>query len=186
MQYLADGPTSTTILEMWREGLEDADYLALLREQLDRVKAATKGKDTSKELRRLIARAQHYGSVPDSVTRGKFAEARIYQTYRPLWDVLGHKECRRIEAALVVKSSADSMAHQLSAHGPLWYCGTAGGYRGLSGDHVIVITGIRDTVACINDPWPVGQGWQGEYGFDNLRRNLPQVAFAPLLAYGSA
>ena len=111
MQYLADGPTSTTILEMWREGLEDADYLALLREQLDRVKAATKGKDTSKELRRLIARAEYYGSVPDSVTRGKFAEARIYQTYRPLWDVLGHKECRRIEAALVVKSSTDSMAH---------------------------------------------------------------------------
>jgi hypothetical protein len=82
--------------------------------------------------------------------------------------------------------SADSMAHLLSAHGPLWYCGTAGGYRGLSGDHVIVITGIRDTVACINDPWPVNTGWQGEYGFDNLRRNLPQVAFAPLLAYGSA
>ena len=80
--------------------------------------------------------------------------------------------------------SAASLAHLLTAHGPLWYCGAAQGYRGLSGDHVLVIAGIDNDVLNLNDPWEPNVGWQGQYGVANFLRNLPQVASTPLLAYG--
>ena len=111
MHYLPDGPASTTILEMWREGLEDVDYLDLLGQERARVRVLVEGKEIPKQVKKLLNQAEYYGTVPDSITQGKMAEARIYQTYYPMRSTLGRTECDSIEAVLIAKQQTDSMAH---------------------------------------------------------------------------
>jgi len=111
MQYLPDGPTSTTILEMWREGLEDADYLNLLAQEIKRVKNLTRGRKMSDEVKKLLALAEYYSSVPDTITFGKCAEARISRACRSRRKLLGRKAYFQIEASLLERLSTQSMKH---------------------------------------------------------------------------
>ena len=114
LRSLPDGPTSTTILEMWREGFDDVDYLHLLREQLARVRTVAEERTDSAELKKLLAQAGYYGSVPDTVTAGKFAEAEVSRRYlRPMWEIIGRDETRAVQAELLGRLETDSMAHIL-------------------------------------------------------------------------
>lgn len=61
-------PLSTTALEYWREGLEDCDYLALLRERLQRARELPEG--VRAEHRELLRRAEEMAAVPDYLTTG--------------------------------------------------------------------------------------------------------------------
>ena len=88
------------------------DYLHLLREQVARVRSLAAGQTDSAELTKLLAQAEYYGSVPDSVTAGKFAEAKVSCRYlRPMWKVLGPQETRAVQAELLSRLETDSMAH---------------------------------------------------------------------------
>lgn len=112
LHYLPDGPTSTTILEMWREGFDDVDYLHLLKAQAERVRALVAEEAMTPEVRKLLAQADYYGGVPDSVTAGKLAEAEVSRRYnRPMWKILGERETYALQAELLARLETDSMAH---------------------------------------------------------------------------
>ena len=112
LHHLPDGPASTTILETWREGFDDADYLHLLAAQIARVRALGAERTESESIRKLLAQAEYYGGVPESITAGKFAEARIMRQYnRPLWPVLGQEETYVVQTELLARLETDSMAH---------------------------------------------------------------------------
>ena len=116
--HLPDGPTSTTILEMWREGFDDVDYLHLLRAQVERVRALGAEQAGAEEVRRLLAHADYYGRVPDSVTAGKMVEADVMRRYhRPLWDLLGREETNALQAEMLARLETDSMAHVMYVRG---------------------------------------------------------------------
>jgi len=118
LHYLPDGPTSTTILEMWRKGFDDVDYLHLLREQVAKARSLPADQTNSPEVRKLLAQADYYGRVPDSVTAGKFAEAKVSRRYlRPMWKVLGQQETRAVQAELLARLETDSMAHVMYVRG---------------------------------------------------------------------
>lgn len=51
--------------------------------------------------------------------------------------------------------SKSDMAALLQKHGPLW---CAGQWLGPGQGHIVVATGINDSIVSINDPWPKGKG----------------------------
>lgn len=61
-------PISTIVFEYWREGLEDCDYLALLKEARNRLAALPA--EVRSEHRALLRRADFFTRVPDYVTTG--------------------------------------------------------------------------------------------------------------------
>ena len=71
-------PVSSVALEYWREGLEDCDYLALLRTARDRL--AKKADPGNLEQRDLIRRADRMLSVPDYITLGLIGGIRMRRT----------------------------------------------------------------------------------------------------------
>lgn len=74
------------------------------------------------------------------------------------------------------------VAGLLEAHGPLWYSGHVRGYRNVQGGaHAVVIRGIDGDELLINDPAPVGSGWQGRMDFDTFFRQLPWIRGAPIV-----
>jgi len=111
MHFLDDGPTSTTILETWPDGLEDVDYLHVLDEQVRRVSKLAERRQLGEAVTKLLAQAKYYDSVPDSVTLGIFEQARTGRRYHGMWNVLGRQECSSIEASLIARQHTDSMAH---------------------------------------------------------------------------
>ena len=118
MHHLPDGPASTTILEMWREGFDDVDYLHLLRAQIERVRGLGAEHIGSQEVQALLSQADYYGSVPDSVTAGMLAEADVIRRYhRPLWELLGRAETDALQAEMLARLRTDSMAHIMYVRG---------------------------------------------------------------------
>jgi len=112
LHHLPDGPTSTTILEMWREGFDDVDYLHLLRVEVERVRRLGAEHNGSESVQRLLALADYYGSVPDSVTAGKLAEADVIRRYhRSMWELVGEEETYALQAEMLARLETDSMAH---------------------------------------------------------------------------
>lgn len=112
MHCLPDGPTSTTILEMWREGLEDVDFLHLLAEQAERVRAKyDRNREPPEEIAKLLAQADYYAAVPDTITTGIFAEAAIYRDRVRLSNVLSEEEGTAARAELLNRTHTNSMKH---------------------------------------------------------------------------
>ena len=66
-----EGTMSTVAFEYWREGMEDVEYLYLLRELRDRLVEADTGEPAH---RRLIEQADRIIEVPETVTAGAIGE----------------------------------------------------------------------------------------------------------------
>ena len=64
-------PVATVTLESWREGLEDCDYLMLLRDARERLSAKVATDDLDRL--HLIHRADRMLDVPETITRGLIA-----------------------------------------------------------------------------------------------------------------
>jgi len=82
-----------------------------------------------------------------------------------------------------VRSTLDGIERLLTAHGPLFYAGiSTGGYRGISGGHAVVITGIDGSEVLINDPAPTGVGLQASMDSTTLFATLVRNPAIPLLS----
>lgn len=108
LHHLPDGPTSTLILESWRDGLEDVDYLWLLRRQIDRLRNAYANRE-SPDIARLLAEADYFANVPDAITQGAMAEARAWRASFDARDIIGRDEAKMVRAMLLSRTRTDSL-----------------------------------------------------------------------------